>query len=580
MPKSYKEVLAILLVLSVLLVGTLGAGYASTHTQQNTTTTSQPKLSAKLSSTKMLEHHVVNMASTPALKASTRSASSKYVLPRLTGVSAAVEAQRKAAAAHNRNAPLDTQLYSNPASSITPAIQPHTTSLINKFQGQSDTCGCQPPDGALAASPSWVLQGVNLSFAVYNTSGVLQAGWPKDSQTFFHIPNPPNNCDTAPFTSDPRAFYDPNDGRFWVAMLQVEGALGIAPNCPLQSTYWIAVSQTNNPNGSWNVFSFDMTLGQQQVADFTEFGFDSQAVYFSGNMFDLQGNFVFAETLFGGKTAFENGTTPTMNAATDYTANSVALDTVQPVETEARSYSGTDVGFLINSFDINSGGGSCSTGCSGLVVWAIANPASNTPSISAFVVSTRTYTLPPNADQPGCTQCVDTNDTSIAGTPVFHDGLINFALNTGINNGTQVVPGVFWGQLLPTISDTGVITNVSKIQTGVLAFHGDIAAFFGALMPDSDGNLFMIFETMSSTISPKAEFVSRRSTFLPGFFHDTGNTLRSGDAATTNVRWGDYEAASYDGVTSDKVWFEGEYSASNGDWSTFIGSTQFTLSTL
>src|SRR5205823_7267652 len=63
------------------------------------------------------------------------------------------------------------------------------------------------PDQALAASPNWVLQGVNTSFAVYSTTGTLQAGWPKNAQNFFGIPNP-GSCDThGPFLSDPRAFY-------------------------------------------------------------------------------------------------------------------------------------------------------------------------------------------------------------------------------------------------------------------------------------------------------------------------------------------------------------------------------------
>ncbi len=98
---------------------------------------------------------------------------------------------------------------------------------------------------AIAASPQWVFQGVNTSYAVYNTSGKIQAGWPKNSQVFFGVPNPPHNCDPhGPFLSDPRALYDVNDGRFWAATLQVEGAFGIAPNCPFQTLYWIGVSQT------------------------------------------------------------------------------------------------------------------------------------------------------------------------------------------------------------------------------------------------------------------------------------------------------------------------------------------------
>ena len=74
-------------------------------------------------------------------------------------------------------------------------------------------------------------------------------------------------CDTAhlsqPFLSDPRALYDPIDHRFWAAMLQVENALGVAPDCPFKSVYYIAVSQTSDPRGKWNVYEFNMSLDGQ-----------------------------------------------------------------------------------------------------------------------------------------------------------------------------------------------------------------------------------------------------------------------------------------------------------------------------
>src|SRR6202011_4760642 len=117
--------------------------------------------------------------------------------------------------------------------------------------------GCVPPDQALAASLLFVVQGVNTSFAVYSPTGALKAGFPKNSVKFFGIPAP-GACDPAgPFTSDPRAFYDPQEGRFWVAMLQVEGAFGVN-NCPEKSIYWVAVSATSDPTGSWHVDAFNM----------------------------------------------------------------------------------------------------------------------------------------------------------------------------------------------------------------------------------------------------------------------------------------------------------------------------------
>ena len=113
-------------------------------------------------------------------------------------------------------------------------------------------------------------------------------------------------------------------------------------------------------------------------------------------------------------------------------------------------------------------------------------------------------------------------------------------------------------------------------QSGYFSFKGDTAASFGALMPDLQGNLIMVFEKMSHTINPEVDYTSRRVTFTPGLFHDGGLTLKAGVAAAQRYgRWGDYEAASYDGFTTNHLWFAGEYATSNGDWSTYIGESKF-----
>src|SRR4029077_4007686 len=103
--------------------------------------------------------------------------------------------------------------------------------------------GCNPPDMGLGASTDFVLQGVNTQWEVLDTSGNVQPGWPVSAQSFFGAPNVTNMdgtpCDvwhkSQPFLSDPRAGFDPIDGRFWAAMLQVENGLGIAGDCPFKS---------------------------------------------------------------------------------------------------------------------------------------------------------------------------------------------------------------------------------------------------------------------------------------------------------------------------------------------------------
>ena len=92
---------------------------------------------------------------------------------------------------------------------------------------------------------------------------------------------------------------------------------------------------------------------------------------------------------------------------------------------------------------------------------------------------------------------------------------------------------------------------------------------------DADGDLFMLFEFMNSSSNPGVAYTARRVTLSPGVFHDGGIYLQSGVARTFDSRWGDFEATSYDGFSKDNVWFSGQYSAANGDWSTFIGRDNF-----
>lgn len=574
MRKHVKAYLFSLFTLALLVTSVIGVNFVFAKGQQQRVDT--PVLSgagvATPATASAVVRQSVNMQNVPQATAS--AAVGHRQVPFLTGVSAATYAQRKATAAHTTAAPKDPHPFAS-----SDGVSPNTPVLSKSFQGMADSAsicppaGCQPPDMAVAASPTWVVQGVNTSFAVYNTAGALQAGWPKSAQSFFGVPNP-GTCDpNGPFLNDPRAFYDTVDGRFWVAMLQVEGAFGIN-NCPFLTRYWIAVSKTNNPTGVWNVYSFDMSAGTLNATDYTQFGFDKQAVYFSGNMFNQAGNaFQYAEVFGASKASMEAGSAVTAKGFTQLRSAGVFVDTVQPVELQADGKAAPSVEFLVSSYNITSGGGSCSTGCSGIVVWAIRNVLT-TPTISRITATSTTYTLAPLADQPGATQTIETSDTRISGTPVYSAGVISFALETAVNNGTAVVPGIFWGQVKPTLNGSGTVTAATITQSGYLSFTGDRAASFGAVMPDANGNLFMVFDSMSNTIFPGAYYTVRRATDPPGTL-EVSKSLKKGLVSTTNGRWGDFEATSFDGASTNNVWIAAQYSGPLGDWSSYIGEAHF-----
>ncbi|HEU0003409.1 MAG TPA: hypothetical protein VFQ36_21055, partial [Ktedonobacteraceae bacterium] len=127
--------------------------------------------------------------------------------------------------------------------------------------------------------------------------------------------------------------------------------------------------------------------------------------------------------------------------------------------------------------------------------------------------------------------------------------------------------GVLWGQIqVSHFSSIVVAANI--VQSGYLFFSGDRAAFFGAMMQDKNGRLFMVFDTSSANLNPSIMIASRRASDPLGSIGNVKFIIK-GPSATFNSRWGDFEAASYTGFASNHVWVASQYSVS-GDWNTFI----------
>jgi hypothetical protein len=483
-------------------------------------------------------------------------------------------------------------------------------------QASATTCsyfvglGCNPPDMALGASSQFVLQGVNTQWEVLDTKGKVQPGWPVSAQSFFGVPNVTKadgtQCDVAhnsqPFLSDPRALYDPIDKRFWAAMLQVENGLGIAADCPMKSVYYVAVSQTSNPNGRWNVYEFDMMMGQPFFADYTQLGINGQAVYFSANMFNQGGTaFLYAELFEANKARMEKGqggftadgffnlraSGPGITAST----GPFLADTVQPAANLDGSAGGAEV--FVNTLDgpdpVNGHfcgflGGGFEDSCSGMALWKMTNPIAHdhggpAPTFTGTYVATKPFLVSAPADQPSCNQCIDVLDLRVTGTPVVRNGIVYAAWETAINNRSQVVPGIEWAQV--SLSDLG---KKDSSASDYYNFSGDAAVSFPVLMPDAQGNLVMLYEHMSHKVFPETRYIAKSAN--QGNFKGPGVLLKAGEssyrptlcgtAALPVCRWGDFSAASTD--LAGHIWFAGEYAnqvtANNHgrNWGTWIGA--------
>lgn len=581
-PKTLRIVAGIMTVaIALSLIGFYG--YHQVAAQRGAVGAAQLGMQAKGQAGQVTLQHVVNMASVPV---ETASATSQRSLSPLTGVTSAQYAQRKAAAKQSHSPPR--------GASATPATtSPQTPYAYHIFEGMDDSaaiCNCQPPDMAIGANAYWVIQGVNSAFAVYSITGQLQTGWPKSTVSFFGIPSP-GACDSA-FVSDPRIVYDSTDQRFFAAILQVQGAFGI-DTCPEVSKYWIAVSQTNDPRGNWNVYSVDMTFGTTNVADYTQMGFDSMAIYLSGNMFSQDGSaYEYAEVLSVNKSQMENGQTTHTYGFTGLSYNGTLMDTVQPVQTESR-HQGPQAEFFLSTYNINSGGGECGTGCSGLVVWAFSNPIAfasggANPVLSAVQVGTPNYSLPPQASEPGCANCIETLDTRISATPHYRGGFLYGAIATGFTNSSNTnVAAILWFQVHPVLNHGASPCTLCTTISGATTMeqdgyfldqaNGNQSDFFPALMTDAEGNMYMIYDTMSSSLNPTISYTARRVTEQPNTFPDAGHVLITSSVPTNNSRWGDYSAMNYDGPGNDHIWMAAEYATASGDWGTHIAAMQYNI---
>jgi len=515
-------------------------------------------------------------------------------MPFLTRWSPAAWAAIKARASRNTSAPQDARAaFSTLTSTIAAAPLERVIGMTDNglICGYFGT-GCQPPDMAVAASPNWTVQFVNTSIAIFDRHGVMVLGFPIDAPTFFGIPNP-GSCTPfgVPFTTDPRAFYDPNDQRFF---LVIGAHNGVADACPFSSNFYVAVSQTSDPTGTWNVYSFNADpMGIGAFGDFTQLGFDATTVYIGMNFFPATSSgfttcplgYCWAQTLLIDKHGMENGASVAApNLIFDYAVNGFPLDTVQPVETIANLWQQPSATSLISAANFfgPDGNGCFPEVCNQLYVFGISNPL-GAPTISSEVVTAPGWTYPPNGDEPGCGGCVATNDSRIDGQPIYSPhkgGTISFALNTGVRIGSLTWPGNLWGEVSVT-SSGGKLTGASFVQGGYIDAIGVTNSFADTMLTPT-GSLFVVSDVMSPVNYPEFVYRVRRpsdpmgSLSAPVLVQPGLDSYfpQFGIVGFGNLRWGDYEASSFTGFSDNKVWIASQYPNTDYDWATSMAEVK------
>jgi hypothetical protein len=322
----------------------------------------------------------------------------------------------------------------------------------------------EPPDQALCVGNGYVLEAVNDVLNVYNgagqsvlpdnTSTNIVAGFPRnvnhavDLNSFYGYP-PAINRSTGvrgPFVTDPSCLYDAATQRFFVVVLTLEvtpaGAFTFVNHLD------VAVSQTANPTGSWNIYRVDVTNDGTNtggtnpgpyLGDYPHIGADANGFYVTTNAYPWCCNgFAGAQIYAFSKAQLAAGaasvtmqhidTSGLVNAPSDAGSTQPGF-TVWPAQSPGTgafnsSAGGTEYFLSSNAADeathpkAGTGGNYTSQQ---LVVWSLTNTSSlnGTPNLtlSNVILPVNQYAIPPKQQQPG------------SGTPATTDTPQGFCIN-------------------------------------------------------------------------------------------------------------------------------------------------------
>src|SRR6476620_11891731 len=173
----------------------------------------------------------------------------------------------------------------------------------------------EPPDQGLCAGNGFELEAINDVLNVYNaagqsvlpdnTAGNIVAGLPRnvnhavDLNSFYGYP-PAVNRSTGvqgPELTDPTCIYDAATQRFFLVVLTLDRNPNNTLN--LVNHLDLAVSQTSNPNGNWNIYKIYVTNDGSNpspanacpcLGDYPHIGADANGIYLTTNSSPWNGN--------------------------------------------------------------------------------------------------------------------------------------------------------------------------------------------------------------------------------------------------------------------------------------------------
>jgi hypothetical protein len=442
------------------------------------------------------------------------------------------------------------------------------TKVIQNYEGMGFT-NVAPADPCLTNGPNHVIQMINGSqgsyFRIWDKSGASVV-----AQTYMNVLFPV--VSTNEYWGDPIVLYDQFSDRYIISEFAAFGNNGGYAN-----TLLFAVSQTNNPAGSWYVYQFQ---DNSVFIDYPHYSVWPNAIYGTSNDFNTAGTaylgssimaFDKAKMIAGNATAnmirfiptfFTSGVSPTSKPRT-----------LAPVSISGPTApTSPNTGLFLYYHDDNSTASTTDVDTVGIINMTpdFATPANTTVSIGAQMV-----VAPFKSNVCASRACIPggTNYDAISDRFMHRVSLRNFGTHEAIvaNHtvdatypATPAKAGIRWYEFRRNAGAWSVN------QQGTYAPDTD-GRWMGGIGINSKGQIALAFNHSGTGKFASIYFTGRNATDPPGVMVYDEGTIQVGTAyGTFQNRWGDYNDLETD-VTNDSIfWFTAMYGATN--WRTKVAS--------
>jgi len=404
-----------------------------------------------------------------------------------------------------------------------------------------------PADPHGAAGPNHLVNVVNVTLRIHGKTGTLLEDTALAS--FFSPLSP------LTFTFDPKVVYDQHAGRFVVITLELtdDGAGGSTET----SRLLVAVSDDNNPVGTWFMVALDTKLdigGTDHFADFPGLAVDEEAIYVTANMFEFiaDGNDFGGVRLFVidkglGRGGFYDGGVASASVLDPYAGGGIET-TTQPAHVFGTAPAGVGT-FLVAYSGITTGT------TEGVQIVRIDDPLGS-PTFLRQIVDVGNIedlvTGLPLAPQSGSSVEVATNDRRALNAVWFDDSLwVGATIDPKAGDADTGEATAHWWEF-----DTSSLGALSLADQGSVLGEDiatDTYTFFPAVAVNGAGQLALGFSGSASSIFPGSFYTTREPADAAGTTSGSA-TLRAGTdfyerfLCGVENRWGDYSGVAVDPV--------------------------------